>query len=87
MQPTTDDQVVDFFYNLFDRIFATPFRPQITERLRRDAVMRQIQETNSSTSFTATRRTTCYTSWQPIVSCTRRRGLLSRTAKALLPRQ
>jgi NACHT domain len=45
-----DEQVIDFYYELFDRIFTQPFRPKIKERLRRDAVARQIQEAAGAAS-------------------------------------
>ena len=45
-----DEQVIDFYYELFDRIFTQPFRPTIKERLRRDAVSRQIEEAAGAAS-------------------------------------
>lgn len=49
------DQVVDFYYALFDRIFSEPFRPRIAERLKRDAVLRQIQDSGGAASQSLTR--------------------------------
>jgi hypothetical protein len=49
------DQVVDFYYALFDRIFSEPFRPRIAERLKRDAVLRQIQDSAGAASQSLTR--------------------------------
>jgi len=49
------DQVVDFYYTLFDRIFSEPFRARITERLKRDAVIRQIQDSAGAASQSLTR--------------------------------
>jgi hypothetical protein len=49
------DQVIDFYYALFEHIFAAPFRSQITERLRRDAVIRQVQEAAGAASQSLTR--------------------------------
>jgi hypothetical protein len=45
-----DEQVIDFYYQLFDRIFTQPFRPKIKERLRRDAVARQVEEAAGAAS-------------------------------------
>lgn len=45
-----DEQVIDFYYELFDHIFTQPFRPKIKERLRRDAVIRQVQEAAGAAS-------------------------------------
>lgn len=50
-----DEQVIDFYYELFDRIFTQPFRPAIKERLRRDAVSRQIEEAAGAASQAAIR--------------------------------
>lgn len=50
-----DEQVIDFYYELFDRIFTQPFRPTIKERLRRDAVSRQIEEAAGAASQAAIR--------------------------------
>jgi hypothetical protein len=44
MPPSIEDQVVDFYYTLFDRIFSEPFRLRIEQRLKRDAVIRQVQK-------------------------------------------
>ena len=49
------DEVVDFHYGIFDRIFSTPFRPLVKERLRRDAVVRQIQDSAGAASQSLTR--------------------------------
>lgn len=53
--PSVDEQVVDFYYELFDQIFSSRFRPRIQERLKRDAVQRQVQEAAGATSQTLTR--------------------------------
>lgn len=50
-----DEQVIDFHYELFDRIFTQPFRPKIKDRLRRDAVARQVQEAGGAASQALTR--------------------------------
>lgn len=47
------DQVID--YALFEHIFAAPFQNRITDRLRRDAVVRQIQESAGAASQSLTR--------------------------------
>jgi NACHT domain len=49
------DQVVDFYYALFDRIFSEPFGPRIADRLKRDAVLRQIQDSGGAASQSLTR--------------------------------
>ncbi|MGH8056424.1 MAG: hypothetical protein ACREOH_04210, partial [Candidatus Entotheonellia bacterium] len=49
------DQVVDFYYALFDQIFSEPFRSRIAERLRRDAVIRQAQDSAGAASQSLTR--------------------------------
>jgi hypothetical protein len=49
------DQVVGFYYALFDRIFSVPFRPRIPERLKRDAVIRQVQDSAGAASQSLTR--------------------------------
>lgn len=49
------DQVVDFHADLFERIFAEPFRPRISERLRRNAVDRQIGEAADAASQSLSR--------------------------------
>jgi hypothetical protein len=52
---SVDEQVIDFYYELFDRIFTQPFRPRIKERLRQDAVARQVQEAAAAASQALTR--------------------------------
>jgi NACHT domain-containing protein len=52
---SVDEQVIDFYYELFDRIFTQPFRPKIKERLRQDAVARQVQEAAGAASQALTR--------------------------------
>lgn len=49
------DQVVDFYYALFNRIFCETFRLRISERLKRDAVLRQVQDSASAASQSLTR--------------------------------
>jgi hypothetical protein len=55
MEPTIVDQVVDFYYVLFDRIFSEPIRPRIAERLKRDAVIRQVEDAAGAASQSLTR--------------------------------
>ena len=50
-----DEQVIDFYYELFDHIFTQPFRPLIRERLRKDAVARQVEEAAGAASQALTR--------------------------------
>jgi hypothetical protein len=52
---TIVDQVVDFYYTFFDRIFSEPFRARIAERLKRDAVIRQVQDSAGAASQSLTR--------------------------------
>lgn len=49
------DQVVDFFDELFGRVFSDAFRPRIREVLRRKAVIRQVEEAADSASQSLTR--------------------------------
>lgn len=55
MNTSIVDQVVDFYYALFDRIFSETFRPRIAERLKRDAVIRQVQDSAGAASQSLTR--------------------------------
>jgi hypothetical protein len=48
--PASEDQVIDFYHDLFDRIFSTPFRSQIPERLKRNHVVRQVEEAADAAS-------------------------------------
>jgi hypothetical protein len=52
---TVLDQTVDFYYRIFDAIFSNPFRSRIVERLRRDAVVRQVEEAAAAASQSLTR--------------------------------
>ena len=55
MEKTTEDIVVDFYYDLFCQLFSARFKTGITRRLRRDAVVRQIQESAGAASQSLTR--------------------------------
>src|SRR5258708_273282 len=44
------DQTVDYYYDLFDKVFAKPLGAGIPERLKRDAVIRQVQEAAAAAS-------------------------------------
>jgi hypothetical protein len=55
MQGQIVEQVVDFYGSLFNQIFAEPFRAQITEPLKRKAVVRQIEESADAASQSLTR--------------------------------
>jgi hypothetical protein len=55
MPPSVEDQVIDFYYDLFDRIFSDAFRPVISDRLRRDTVKRQVDEAAAASSQSLTR--------------------------------
>lgn len=50
MYPDVEDQVVDLYDRLFDKIFSEPFRSRIAGRLKRDAVIRQVQEAAGAAS-------------------------------------
>src|SRR5271157_4433960 len=50
-----DDQMVDFFQNLFNAIFSEPFRGRIKERLKRNQVIRQVEEAADAASQSLTR--------------------------------
>ena len=45
-----DDQVVEFFDKLFERVFSLRFGPAITQPRRRRAVVRQVQEAADAAS-------------------------------------
>lgn len=55
MTISIEDQVIDFYRALFGQIFSDRFRPLITERIRRDAVIRQIEEAADAASQSLTR--------------------------------
>jgi hypothetical protein len=55
MQSPIDDQMVDFFQSLFDAIFSEPFRVRIKERLKRNQVIRQVEEAADAASQSLTR--------------------------------
>ncbi len=45
-----DDDVIDFYDSLFDRIFSVPFRAQIAGRLKAKVVLRQVEESADAAS-------------------------------------
>ena len=49
------DQTVDFYYDLFDEVFGEPFRSHIPDRLKRDAVIRQVEDAAAAASQSLTR--------------------------------
>jgi hypothetical protein len=55
MTAAVPDQVVDFYNELFDRVFAQPFRGRIENRLKRNAVLRQVEEVADAASQSLTR--------------------------------
>ncbi len=55
MQLSIVDQVGGFFDALFEHIFSEPFRGQIADRLRRKAVLRQVDESGDAASQSLTR--------------------------------
>ncbi|OGG43663.1 MAG: hypothetical protein A3F84_25785 [Candidatus Handelsmanbacteria bacterium RIFCSPLOWO2_12_FULL_64_10] len=55
MYPAIDEQVVSFYNALFENIFSEPFRPQITQLIKRRTVERQVQEASDAASQSLTR--------------------------------
>lgn len=55
MQTAIEDQVVDFYDRIFDEIFSEPFRTKMTARLKRRAVVRQVEESADAASQSLTR--------------------------------
>jgi len=55
MLPSIDEQVVDFYDILFDKLFCESFRSRIERLLRRRAVIRQIEESADAASQSLTR--------------------------------
>jgi hypothetical protein len=55
MHGPIDDQMVDFFQQLFNAIFSGPFRARIKERLKRNQVIRQVEEAADAASQSLTR--------------------------------
>jgi len=50
-----DDRVLDFYGELFDRLFSQPFRPRIGDRRRRNEVLRQVEAAADAASASLTR--------------------------------
>jgi NACalpha-BTF3-like transcription factor len=55
MPVSIDDQVLDFYGNLFDQLFSEPFRCAIPERRRLNVVIRQVQDAADAASSSLTR--------------------------------
>lgn len=55
MPPSIGDQVVDFYAELFERVFSSRFRDAISDRLRSRAVLRQVSEAADAASQSLTR--------------------------------
>jgi len=55
MLPSIEDQVVDFYEELFDRIFSEPFRSRIERRLRSKEVIRQVEASADAASQSLSR--------------------------------
>ena len=55
MYAPIDEQVIDFYHALFERVFSEPFRPRINDRLKRNAVIRQVEESADAASQSLTR--------------------------------
>jgi hypothetical protein len=49
------DQVIDFYSELFEHLFSEPFRPLISDRLKRKAVERQVEESSDAASQSLSR--------------------------------
>lgn len=54
-QSAIPDQVIDFFGDLFKQIFSNPFAPEISERIKRNIVIRQVEESADAASQSLTR--------------------------------
>jgi hypothetical protein len=55
MPSSIDDQVLDFYTDLFDRLFSEPFRKLITDRRRLNVVIRQVEDASDAASSSLTR--------------------------------
>ncbi len=55
MPLSIEDQVIDFYQEIFERIFSDRFRPRIEKRLKRNAVVRRIEESADAASRSLTR--------------------------------
>ena len=55
MYAPIDEQVIDFYHALFERVFSELFRPRINDRLKRNAVIRQVEESANAASQSLTR--------------------------------
>ncbi|MCX6634057.1 MAG: hypothetical protein NT090_03035 [Acidobacteria bacterium] len=55
MSRQIEEQVVDYFAGIFDRVFSESFRPGIPDPLKRRAVIRQVEESADAASQSLTR--------------------------------
>jgi hypothetical protein len=55
MPSSVDDQVLDFYGELFNHLFSEPFNDRITERRRRNEVNRQVESAADAASASLTR--------------------------------
>jgi deoxyadenosine/deoxycytidine kinase len=55
MLPSIDNQVLDFYGELFEHLFSNPFRNRISERRRLNEVLRQVGEATDAASSSLTR--------------------------------
>ena len=53
MASSIDDRVLNFYDELFDRLFSEPFRAILTERRRLNPVIRQVEEAAEAASSSA----------------------------------
>ncbi|MGB0563486.1 MAG: NACHT domain-containing protein, partial [Spirulinaceae cyanobacterium] len=55
MSSSVDDRVLDFYGELFERLFVEPFRVRISDRRRRNEVIRQVDAATDAASASLTR--------------------------------
>jgi len=55
LHPPIVDQVIDFYQELFRLVFSDPFRPQIVDRIKRNAVIRQVEQSADAASQSLSR--------------------------------
>jgi hypothetical protein len=55
MLSSIDNQVLDFYSELFEHLFSNPFRNHISERRRLKVVLRQVGEATDAASSSLTR--------------------------------
>lgn len=53
--PDIENHVIDYFAELFDHLFSTPFHGEIKERRKQNIVKRQVEESADAASLSLTR--------------------------------